>query len=87
MSQRKQARYHILIANRPGELAKLTKYLAEKGVSLSALRVAQVGDKASVEFAVPQEISLPERFKATLIPTPAGDAVENIPAWSPADPG
>jgi acetolactate synthase small subunit len=62
MPQEKPTRYNIVVKNRPGELAKLTKLLTEEGVNLSSLTVANLGDKASIQFSTPQEKDLPERL-------------------------
>ena len=49
------ARYSIVVRNRPGELAKLTKLLSDAGMNVSALRIANLGDKASIQFAMPRK--------------------------------
>ena len=48
------ARYSIVVKNRPGELAKLTKLLADAGMNVSGLRTANLGDKTSIQFAMPR---------------------------------
>lgn len=54
--QREQAsRYSIVVKNRPGELAKLTKLLSDAGMNVSGLRIANLGDKSSIQFATPRE--------------------------------
>ncbi len=47
------ARYNIVVKNRPGELAKVTKLLSDAGMKVSSLRIANLGDKASIQFAMP----------------------------------
>jgi hypothetical protein len=49
------ARYNIVVKNRPGELAKLTKLLSDAGMNVSGLRIANLGDKSSIQFATPRE--------------------------------
>ena len=46
MQQPNTARYRIVVKNRPGELAKLTKLLSDAGMYVSGLRIANLGDKA-----------------------------------------
>jgi hypothetical protein len=59
MLEGKTTRYNLVVKNKPGELAKLTKLLSEKGVNLSSLIVANIGDMASIQFSTPQEDALP----------------------------
>jgi len=49
------ARYSIVVKNRPGELAKLTKLLSDAGMNVSGLMIANLGDKASIQFAMPRK--------------------------------
>ncbi len=58
MQRTQAARYNIVVKNRPGELAKLTRLLADAGLNVSGLRIANLGDKSSIQFAAPRE---PER--------------------------
>lgn len=68
MPAQKSALYNIVVKNKPGELAKLTKLLSEVGVNLASLMVASIGDKASIQFSTPEEGDLPERlWKSGLI--------------------
>lgn len=53
MQPPRPARYHLVVKNRPGELAKLTKLLSDAGMYVSGLRIANLGDKASIQFATP----------------------------------
>lgn len=55
MQQTNAARYSIVVKNRPGELAKLTKLLADAGMNVSGLRIANLGDKASIQFVMPRK--------------------------------
>lgn len=49
------ARYSIVVKNRPGELAKLTKLLSDAGMNVGGLTIANLGDKASIQFATQRE--------------------------------
>ena len=62
MLPQKPTRYNIVVKNKPGELAKLTKLLSDIGVRVCSLRVANIGDKASIQFSTPQEDDLPEQL-------------------------
>ena len=62
MAPQKPTRYNIVVKNKPGELAKLTKLLSDVGVTVCSLAVASIGDKASIQFSTPQEDDLPERL-------------------------
>lgn len=55
MQQANMARYSIVVKNRPGELAKLTKLLSDAGMNVSGLRIANLGDKASIQFTMPRK--------------------------------
>lgn len=55
MQRTQTARYNIVVKNRPGELAKLTKLLSDAGLNVSGLRIANLGDKSSIQFATPGE--------------------------------
>lgn len=72
MPPKEPTRYNIVVKNRPGELAKLTKLLADVGVSVCSLMVASIGDKASIQFSTPQEDDLPERLWRSGLKTRAG---------------
>ena len=52
MQQTNTARYSIVVKNKPGELAKLTKLLSDAGMNVSGLRIANLGDKSSIQFAM-----------------------------------
>lgn len=54
MIQLKGSRYHLIVKNQPGELAKLTRLLADAGVSVTSLTVASVGDKSAIQFTAPR---------------------------------
>ena len=60
MLPQKPTLYNIVVKNKPGELAKLTKLLSDVGAEVSSLMVASIGDKASIQFSTPQEDALPE---------------------------
>ena len=51
MKERKSTRYVLRMDNRPGELMKLMRILADEGVDLRGIKVASVGDIASIEFS------------------------------------
>lgn len=64
MAAIKTTRFILQMANRPGELTKLTRFLAQEGVIVKGITVASVGDVASIEFtAVTDAADLPERLK------------------------
>ena len=54
------AGYNITVENKPGELAKLTKFLSDAGMNVSALRVANLGSKASIQFSTADDCALPD---------------------------
>ena len=60
MLPQRPTRYNIVVKNKPGELAKLTKLLSDIGVNVSSLMVANIGDQASIQFSTPKEDDLPE---------------------------
>jgi hypothetical protein len=60
-------RYNLLVKNRPGELMKLTKCLADAGMNLNSLRVANLGDRAYISFSTPHECELPASLKKSRI--------------------
>lgn len=62
MAPQKQTRYNIVVKNKPGELAKLTKLLSDVGVNVCFLAVASLGDQASIQFSTPDEDDLPQRL-------------------------
>lgn len=51
-------RYNIVVKNKPGELAKLTKFLADESIRVSALQVANCGDTASIQFSTPEDCDI-----------------------------
>ena len=64
MAPRKATRFILQMPNRPGELTKLTRFLAQEGVVVSGITVASVGDVASIEFTAELASGdLPERLK------------------------
>lgn len=66
MQRTQTARYSIVVKNRPGELAKLTKLLSDAGMNVSGLRIANLGDKSSIQFATPQECGRKHGLRRTL---------------------
>jgi hypothetical protein len=52
MTKQKAKSYSLVVRNRPGELAKLTKLLTDAGMNVCDLRVANFGEKAAISFAV-----------------------------------
>ena len=69
MVPQKPTRYNIVVKNKPGELAKLTKLLSDIGVNVCSLAVASLGDKASIQFSTPEEDDLPSRLLRSGIKT------------------
>lgn len=59
------SRYNIVVKNKPGELARLTKFLADTGMNVSSLQVANLGSKASIQFSAPDERNLREGLLKT----------------------
>ena len=59
--------YNLVVKNRPGELVKLTKLLTDANVTVSGLRVADLGDKASIQFSAPKGCALPPGFRKASI--------------------
>lgn len=51
MQRTQAARYNIVVKNKPGELAKLTKLLSDQGMNVCSLMIANLGDRASIRFA------------------------------------
>jgi hypothetical protein len=42
---------------------KVTQLLADAGTRVSALRIANLGSRASIEFSAPEQCALPEAFR------------------------
>ena len=63
LQERTATRYHLVMKNRPGELVKLTKFLSDAGVNVSTLRIANLGDEASIQFSTSKECALPPKFQ------------------------
>ena len=61
------ANYNLVMKNRPGELAKLTKFLSDAGVNVSTLRIARLGGTTSVQFSTATECALPAKFRKSLV--------------------
>lgn len=53
MRRTETARYNIVVKNKPGELAKLTKLLSDADMTVSSLMIANLGDRSSIRFATP----------------------------------
>jgi hypothetical protein len=51
MDEKKSTRYVLQMDNRPGELMKLMRVLALAGVDIRGIKVASLGDIASIEFS------------------------------------
>lgn len=77
MTRKRGTLYQIVVRSRPGELAKLTQSLSEAGINVKSLRVATLGDKASIQFALSGEPSSPS----------IGRTSWRIPASSPGGRG
>jgi hypothetical protein len=72
MQRTTTARYNIVVKNRPGELAKLTKLLSDAGMNVSGLRIANLGDKSSIQFATPRENGRKHGLRRTGTKPPLG---------------
>jgi len=51
MIEKKSTRYVLQVENRPGELMKLMRIFALEGIDIRGIKVASVGDIASIEFS------------------------------------
>lgn len=60
---RKLTRYDILVKNKPGTLAGLTRLLTGEGISIKALHVVNVGNNASIQFLMPGNRSLGDKLR------------------------
>ena len=56
-------RYNLMMKNRPGELMKLTQFLLDASVNVNTLRIASLGNKASIQFSTTRECVLPTKFR------------------------
>jgi hypothetical protein len=65
MQQANTARYSIVVKNKPGELAKLTKLLSDAGMNVSGLMIANMGDKASIQFMMPRACARRRHLRGT----------------------
>ncbi len=72
MQRSNTARYNIVVKNRPGELAKLTKLLSDAGMNVSGLMIANLGDKSSIQFAAPRENGRRHGLRRTGVKTSVG---------------
>jgi hypothetical protein len=52
--------YSILTKNEPGALARLTRLLTDKGLTVSGMMIASAGDKTSIQFLAPRDCALRE---------------------------
>lgn len=59
--------HHLVMKNKPGELLKLTRFLSDSGLRVSALRVASLGETASIRFSTPGPCVLPRSIRAARI--------------------
>jgi hypothetical protein len=66
-AEKTTTRYSIMMKNRPGEFVKLTKRLTDAGVNIDGLRVANLGDTASIQFSTVGDCALPPDLRKTLI--------------------
>lgn len=57
--------YSIIARNRPGELAKLTKYLLDSGTPVSDLLVVNGGDRASIRFTTAKGADIRDGLRKT----------------------
>jgi hypothetical protein len=58
-----QTRYSIIVKNKPGQLAEVTKVLSDAGVRVSGLQVDNLGSNASIRFCAPSRYDLTEEFR------------------------
>lgn len=68
LPQETTTRYSLWVKNRPGELAKLTRFLADAGVSVSGLRVSSLGERSYIEFGAPRDSGLREGLRKRNLP-------------------
>lgn len=57
--------FSLVVRNRPGELAKLTKFLSDEMINVSALQVANLGTRASIQFETRTECNLRKQLRKT----------------------
>jgi len=55
--------YRLTMRNRPGEFVKLTKRLTDAGVNVEGLRIANLGDTASIQFSTARGRDLPASLR------------------------
>ncbi|MBI3299882.1 MAG: ACT domain-containing protein [Elusimicrobia bacterium] len=56
-------RFSIEVKSKPGQLAKLTKYLSDSGLNVDGLAVSSFGDRAEIRFSAPLSSGLPEGLR------------------------
>lgn len=57
--------YRLIAKNRPGELAKLTKFLLDSGTPLSDLLVVDGGTRASIRFTTTRSADVRDGLRKT----------------------
>lgn len=55
--------YNILVKNKPGELAKLTKFLSDANMNVSGLQVTNLGGEASIKFSTHRGLNIQEKLR------------------------
>lgn len=55
--------YSIVVRNRPGELAKLTKFLLERSVAVRELSVGNSGSSTAIWFSAPRGCDLSDGLR------------------------
>lgn len=58
MRKKTPMHYSILTENKPGALSRLTRLLTEKGLTISGMMIASVGDKTAIQFLAPENSAL-----------------------------
>jgi hypothetical protein len=67
LADRTTISYRLLVKNKAGELAKVTKCLSDAGVNVSGLLVANLGDEAAIQFSIPKDSVLPPALRGLRI--------------------
>jgi hypothetical protein len=65
--ERTTTRYSMTMKNRPGEFMKLTKRLTDAGVKVNGLRIANLGETASIQFSTESDRVLPAGLRKAQI--------------------
>ncbi len=63
MARMNSTDYDLLVDNRPGELAKVTKFLSDEDLGVRSLQVTDLGKQASIRFTTDRDCALPRRLR------------------------